>query len=102
MDQTKRKLIFNQSSKEETKKLRNEFHRSITCLEDLSNEIFYEIFDDFTNYGLYEAFSNLNSRFEQLLSSPSVRFDIRSYIEVNQSHISLHPQLINKHQIASI
>lgn len=68
----------------------------------MSNEIFYEIFDDFIDYGLYEAFSNLNSRFEQLLSSPSVRFKIHSYISVNQSNISLHPQLINKHQIVSI
>jgi len=46
--------------------------QSITCIELLSNEIFYEIFDHFNGAEIAEAFSNLNSRFEQLLHFASL------------------------------
>ncbi|CAF1091440.1 unnamed protein product [Rotaria sordida] len=42
---------------------------TITYLEDLSNEIFYEIFDFLDFLYIYEAFSNLNIRFQNLISS---------------------------------
>ena len=54
----------------------DEDHQSITCLEDLSNEMFYEIFDYLEGGDLYQAFSNLNYCFHQLLHSPSLRWKI--------------------------
>ncbi|CAF4566663.1 unnamed protein product, partial [Rotaria sp. Silwood2] len=79
MDQVKRKLIFNQSSTEEAKKLRNEFDRSITYMENLSNEFFYEIFDYLDGYDIYKAFSYLNQRFQKLLSSSSLLLKVTLY-----------------------
>ncbi|CAF4708813.1 unnamed protein product [Rotaria sp. Silwood1] len=70
MNQFKRKLSSDDlSEKKTTKKLRNEFDQFMTCFEDLSNELLFEIFDYLDGYRLYEAFSDLNSRFEQLYSS---------------------------------
>lgn len=40
---------------------------SITYIENLSNEIFYEIFEYLDAFKLYKAFSHLNIRFENLL-----------------------------------
>ncbi|CAF5068741.1 unnamed protein product, partial [Rotaria sp. Silwood1] len=54
----------------------DEFDQFMTCFEDLSNKLLFEIFDYLDGYGLYEAFLNLNSRFEQLYSS-SVLFKSR-------------------------
>ncbi|CAF5003697.1 unnamed protein product, partial [Rotaria sp. Silwood1] len=77
MNQFKRKLSSDDlSEKKTTKKLRNEFDQFMTCFEDLSNKLLFEIFDYLDGYGLYEAFLNLNSRFEQLYSS-SVLFKSR-------------------------
>jgi hypothetical protein len=39
----------------------------VTCIETLSNEIFYEIFEYLDGYKLYQSFSNLNNRFQDLL-----------------------------------
>ncbi len=54
-----------------------EFDRSITCIKNLSNECFYEIFDYLDGCQIYEAFSNLNYRFQQLLNSSSLLFNIK-------------------------
>ncbi|CAF4675009.1 unnamed protein product [Rotaria sp. Silwood1] len=81
MNQFKRKLSSDDLlEKKTTKKLRNEFDQFMTCFEDLSNELLFEIFDYLDGYGLYEAFSNLSSRFEQLLYSSSVLFKILCYL----------------------
>ena len=50
--------------------------QSIASIENLSNEIFYEIFDYFDGCDIYQAFSNLNYRFQQLIHSPSLLFKI--------------------------
>ncbi|UJR17364.1 hypothetical protein I4U23_004259 [Adineta vaga] len=55
---------------------------SMTCFEDLSNELIYEIFDHLDFYHINESFSNLNSRFNNLINSPICP------IKVNLSSIS--------------
>jgi hypothetical protein len=49
----------------------------ITSIENLSNEFFYEIFDYLNAWDIYDAFSNLNYRFEQLLNNSSVLYKIK-------------------------
>ena len=49
---------------------------SISLFEDFSNEFFYEIFDYLNGCEIYEAFSDLNTRFQQLLDDPSFRYKI--------------------------
>ena len=43
------------------------FNQSIIRIENLSSEIFIEIFDYLNALDIYEIFSNLNFRFQQLL-----------------------------------
>jgi hypothetical protein len=40
--------------------------RSITSIENLSNEFFHEIFDYLDGWDIYKAFLNLNYRFQHL------------------------------------
>jgi len=50
---------------------------SFSSIENLSNELFYEIFDYLDGWDLYQAFANLNHHFEQLVHSPFVRLKIK-------------------------
>ena len=50
---------------------------SITSIENLSNEFFYEIFDYLNAWHIYIAFSNLNYRFQQLLDNSSILYKIK-------------------------
>ncbi|CAF3170403.1 unnamed protein product [Rotaria sp. Silwood2] len=104
MNQFKRKLSSDELSEEKTKQFRNEVDQFITCFEDLSNELLYEIFDYLGGYGLYEAFSNLNSRFEQLLHSSSVLFKTHCYLIKFDEIINIFKQFMfaNRHQIFSL
>jgi hypothetical protein len=79
------------------------YRNSISCIENLPNEIFYEISDYLEGCLLYEAFSNLNTRFQDLLNCPSLRLKINyiSYSESLLQHRSKHIILPNKHQIIS-
>jgi hypothetical protein len=45
---------------------------TVTRFEDLSNELFYEIFDFFDNCYTYETFFNLNTRFNHLIIHSSL------------------------------
>ncbi|CAF3898435.1 unnamed protein product, partial [Rotaria sp. Silwood1] len=72
MDALKRKLVFNETL--------NESNQLITFIEDLSNEIFYEIFDYFDGGEIVKIFSKLNSRFEQLLHSSSILIKTHCYL----------------------
>ncbi|CAF4209644.1 unnamed protein product, partial [Rotaria sordida] len=47
-----------------------------THLEDLPNELFYEIFVYLDIYDVYEAFSKVNTRFENLLNDPTLPIQI--------------------------
>ncbi|CAF4177326.1 unnamed protein product [Rotaria magnacalcarata] len=55
-------------------------NQSITSIEDLSNEIFYEIFDYFNGDEIVKTFSKLNSRFQQLLHSSSILIKTHFYL----------------------
>ncbi len=94
----KRKSSFNSSSK---KKFRSKL--SINSIENLSNELFYEIFDYLDVYDIFQAFSNLNYRFHQLLHDSSLLFKIR-YLSSKNVNTNIYNQIMhfNKHQILSI
>ncbi|CAF2877180.1 unnamed protein product [Rotaria sp. Silwood2] len=77
MDKVKQKLSFDQPSQEQIHKSHNEFDRSIASIENLTKELFYEIFDYLDGCDLYEAFSNLNDHFQQLISSSFTLFKIK-------------------------
>ncbi|CAF4238443.1 unnamed protein product [Adineta steineri] len=64
MDNTKRKLTSPESSEENSKKSRNQL---VNSLENLSNDLFYEIYDYLEGLDICVAFSNLNARFQQLI-----------------------------------
>ncbi|CAF3820229.1 unnamed protein product [Rotaria sordida] len=49
---------------------------SFTQIEDLSNEIFFEIFDYIEYNDLFNAFLNLNNRFQNLLNYPFLRLKL--------------------------
>ncbi len=119
----KRKLSFNQLSEENTKKLRSKIIRLVTykrfflffyynigelldqliisSIENLSNELFYEIFEYLDGIDIYQAFSNLNYRFQQLLTSSSILFKIDlDHITSKEIFMVNYKQI--KHQIYSI
>jgi hypothetical protein len=82
-----------------------EFNRSITCIENLSNEIFYEIFDYLDGCEIHEAFSYLNCRFQQLLNSSSLLFKIKyDYSTPEQIFLNKYEHMIvhKRNQIYSI
>ncbi|CAF3747870.1 unnamed protein product [Rotaria sordida] len=73
MEQIKRKRQNDFTDNNKKKKLIfNSDRDCFTHLEDLSNELFYEIFDYLDIYDVYEAFSKVNSRFENLLNDPTL------------------------------
>ncbi|CAF1026271.1 unnamed protein product [Rotaria sordida] len=51
-----------------------------TCLEDLSNEIFFEIFDYLHALDIFTAFASLNKRIQSILQS------IRLHVNILNSH----------------
>ncbi|CAF4699892.1 unnamed protein product [Rotaria sp. Silwood2] len=69
------------------------------CIENFSNEIFYEIFDYLDGYDIYKAFSNLNIRLENLLINSSLlmkiqipsntifNFHYNQFLKLNKHHI---------------
>ncbi|CAF1429446.1 unnamed protein product [Rotaria magnacalcarata] len=101
MDDLKRKSSFNYLSK----KFRKEIDQSITCIENLSNECFYEIFDYLEACDMYEAFSNLNYRFQQLLHSSALLLKIKFYASTSEEMFKKNYEQIivhSRHQIYAI
>ncbi|CAF3855641.1 unnamed protein product, partial [Rotaria sp. Silwood1] len=77
MNEVQQKLSFDGLFEEKTIKFLNEFHQSMTCFENLSNELLCEMFDYLDGFQLFQTFSNLNSRFEQLIHSSCVSIKTR-------------------------
>jgi len=77
---------------------------SITYIEDLSNEIFYEIFEYIECYDLFNGFLNLNNRFENLLNYPFLSLKINLSFALKTRIDNYYTQFIipNKHRIVSI
>ncbi|CAF2571132.1 unnamed protein product [Rotaria sp. Silwood2] len=76
----------------------------ITCIEDLSNEIYYNIFDYLNGCHLYESFVNLNSRFQNLLikSFLPLKINIDSKHEIIIEHDCKNIINQNKSRIVSL
>ena len=66
-----------------------------SCIEDFSNEIFYEIFDYLNGIDIYYGFSNLNNRFYQFIHNSSLS-------DEQFFNYSKQLSIINKHQILSL
>ncbi|CAF4160454.1 unnamed protein product, partial [Rotaria sordida] len=79
MYKIKRQSSFRKSLSVENKKLRTfkEDNISITCIENLSNELFYEIFEYLDGYDIHKGFCNLNSRFQHLITCSSISLNIK-------------------------
>ncbi|CAF3200772.1 unnamed protein product [Rotaria sp. Silwood2] len=76
----------------------------INSFENLSNELLYEIFDYLDAYAIYKVFSNLNTRFQALLASSSLRLkiDLRFHSQDILQYCSTHIVTPNKDKIISI
>jgi hypothetical protein len=77
----------------------------ISSIEHFSNEIFYEIFDYLDGISIYEAFSNVNYYFEQLLNSSSLLLKMKlEYSTSNKIFMKNYEKILslNKYQIFSI
>jgi hypothetical protein len=77
----------------------------MTSIENLSNELFYEIFDYLDGYHVYQAFSNLNHHFKQLLNSSFLLFKIK-YVRSKPGDVFMNNwkqmMCFNRQQIYSI
>jgi hypothetical protein len=75
-----------------------------TCLEDLPNELFYEFFDYLDGCDIHKAFSDLNIRFQNLLTNSLLPLNInlssKSYSTLEQR--CRHVIIPNKHRIISL
>ncbi|CAF0784327.1 unnamed protein product [Adineta steineri] len=111
MEQVKRQRInsVNNYNNNKKQKIQVETNRCplkelITCIEDLSNELIYEIFELLDFHDVYNIFYSLNTRFYNLIANSSLP------IEVNLSSISkslfqrYNKDVImrNKHRIYSL
>jgi hypothetical protein len=76
----------------------------MNSIEQLSNEIFYEIFDYLDGYDIHKAFSNLNTRFENLFINSSYLLKIRFSSESESIFEDRYKHIIdsNKYQIISL
>ena len=75
----------------------------ISCIENLANEIFREIFDYLDGGDIYKAFSNLNSRFQHLINSPfPLRIKLQSEEPSKLVESCKHIIIPNRHRILSL
>ncbi|CAF0958335.1 unnamed protein product [Adineta steineri] len=73
-------------------------------MENLSNEIYYEIFDYLDGCDIYQSFSNLNHRFQQLLNSSSLLYKLKFHFETDDLFMGKHQYIkyLNRNQILSL
>jgi hypothetical protein len=77
---------------------------SITCIEHLSNEVLYEVFDYLDGCEIYHAFFNLNSRFQHLITCSSLLLKIKFRPRTQSELIQLGENVIfpNRHHLLSL
>jgi hypothetical protein len=77
---------------------------SITSIENLPNEVYYEIFSYLDGCKIHHAFFDLNHRFQQLLNCPSLLFRIKLWSYIDDSFVNDYKQIIhfNRQQIFSL
>ncbi|CAF3532321.1 unnamed protein product [Rotaria sp. Silwood1] len=111
MEQTKpkrRTSIFDYWSVSKKKKFieesKSSSRKSVTLMEDLSNEIFYEIFNYLDVYYVYKAFYNLNIRLQSLLTNSTLPLKINISFMSKSNFQSYYRHIImpNKHRIISL
>jgi hypothetical protein len=108
MNQIKRQRNFIQSVDTEMKKFRSKLDvshsPSRSCLENLSNELFYEIFEYLDDYDVYNVFSNLNIRFQNMVlySSMPIKINLCAKSESTLEYRCRHFIIPNKHRILSL
>lgn len=75
-----------------------------TCLEDLANEIFYEIFNCLDVYHVHKGFYGLNQRLQGLLTSSTLPLKINLSSISKSSFQYYHRQILmpNKHRITTL
>ena len=80
------------------------YRTSFTCIEDLSNEFFYEIFDYLDGYEIYRAFSNLNLRFQNILSSSilQLKINLLPFPDTTIQHDCMNIISQQRHKIISL
>ncbi|CAF0722520.1 unnamed protein product [Adineta steineri] len=49
---------------------------SVTCFEDLANELIYEIFNNLDTYQVYQSFFHLNIRFQNLCTHANLSIQV--------------------------
>ncbi|CAF0851967.1 unnamed protein product, partial [Adineta ricciae] len=78
--------------------------QSRTKVENLANELFYEIFSYLDLYDVYKAFYNLNTRFQNLLINSTLPLKVNLSTMPRRAFQSYHRHMImsNKHRIASM
>ncbi|UJR19435.1 hypothetical protein I4U23_022565 [Adineta vaga] len=107
MHHIKRSLEFNETSDIESNKLKKTSHEEksrITLLENLSNDLFYEIFDYLDGYNISQAFSKLNIRFQHLITSSTVllKIKVNSKIQSEVDDLCQNVILPNRQHIISL
>jgi len=77
---------------------------SISCIEHLPNELFYEIFEYLDGCDIYKAFSNLNSRFQYMITNSllSLKIKIRPNTISELMQLCQNIILPNRHCILSL
>jgi hypothetical protein len=101
---TEKDKVKNKNNKNISNSIRTNFFilRTISCIENLSNEIFYEIFDYLDGYDIYKAFYNLNIHLKNLVINSSLSMKIE--ISFKTIFLNHYKQFLNsnKHHIISL
>ena len=82
----------------------NLYSTLINTIENLSNEVYYEIFEHLDGCDIYKAFSNLNRRFQWLITAASLLLKISLNDETKLDIKQYYQRLVipNQHRVISL
>ncbi|CAF3846998.1 unnamed protein product [Adineta steineri] len=103
MEQIKRQLCDN-FEENKRKKFITKSDCNVTQIEDLANELLYDIFEYLNSYNIYQSFFRLNHRFRSLLVESFLPLEIHIPLISSSSFDSYNQDMImpNKQRIHSI